>query len=606
MLVSGALGVALIHAGCGSASKSGFDTSTDPNSAADLDGSDNSDSTSSSLLGGNSGTDSGGNTSHVVEGGLFNDASLNIDASSCVADAGGPGPVTRVCLSATNNECDGAHDFMGFPANGTNGNGFDDDCDGLVDEGCACGGAGTTKDCYLVPASQTQAGLPVGFCAQSSKGTVDCVKQGEFPGTWSGQCRGAQPPFSDDVCAPGDFDCDGKDENSKTHDCSCKQDPVQCPTAPVTTVPYPPSAALPLKVDAAAWFTNPAQVASATNWKWTLRGGDCDNILPHPTFQMYPTANGSGGGGVGTQSNVLGPSTLEHGIIATAPLTSFVYPAFSVSGDYLMQGEFDLGGQHYSCQEKIQVRAPGLRAEACWDTESAGVDLDLHLSKVDGTFAGCTKKGWSTTCTNEDCYYGNCVNASTGWYTASPASACQGWGSQTTSSTCGNPRLDRDANGLSGTCDSTVTNPNKLGFGGYCGPENINVDTPADASEYAVAVKYYGGSALSKTHVNVYCNGERILSTGYNPVTGNQYPQLKTSGQNATGDMWKVALVTAKVTGGTLSCVVDPVPSTTAHAATDGTSGNCVDNTSTDTAQCTEYLTSGGGTPAAAAALCFH
>src|SRR5215831_18817127 len=136
--------------------------------------------------------------------GVLNEGSIDAEPS-CTPDAGGPGPVTRVCMGATNNECDGKHDLPGFAANGTGGNGFDDDCDGLVDEGCECVAPGITKDCYLVPASQTAAGSPVGWCAQNSKGTVDCIKNSnEFNGTWSGQCRGAQPPFPDDICAKGD------------------------------------------------------------------------------------------------------------------------------------------------------------------------------------------------------------------------------------------------------------------------------------------------------------------------------------------------------------------------------------------------------------------
>ena len=46
---------------------------------------------------------------------------------------------------------------------------------------------------------------------------------------WDGECRGAQPPFADDVCAPGDFDCDGRDLNSRSQDCNCRVD-VRCPT----------------------------------------------------------------------------------------------------------------------------------------------------------------------------------------------------------------------------------------------------------------------------------------------------------------------------------------------------------------------------------------
>ena len=60
--------------------------------------------------------------------------------------------------------------------NASGGNGFDDDCDGQVDEGCACSGNGSTRACYLVPATQVDpaSGLPVGWCAANAKGSLDC------------------------------------------------------------------------------------------------------------------------------------------------------------------------------------------------------------------------------------------------------------------------------------------------------------------------------------------------------------------------------------------------------------------------------------------------
>ncbi len=543
--------------------------------------------------------------------GVLNNGTIDAEPS-CTPDAGGPGPVRRVCLLPSDNECDGKHDLAGFAPNGSGGNGFDDDCDGLVDEGCACPAAGVTKECFLVPASQTLGGVPAGWCAENARGTVDCVKKTqEFAGTWSGQCRGAQPPFPDDVCAKGDFDCDGREENSKAHDCSCGPGSIQCPTTPLETVPYPPPSQLPLVVDAAKWFQNPAESTSAKNWKWSLVGGDCDNVLPHPTFAMYKTQDGAAPP-VGAQKDTLGASGKEHGVVASEPtITSSFYPAFSLSGDYIVTGEFDLFGKHYACTQKIAVRAPGIRAEACWDTETAGVDLDLHVARVDG-FASCPKKGWSETCATEDCYYGSCYGGNAlSWYPPSASSACQGWGSQT-SGACNNPRLDRDANGLSGVCDATVTNPNAPGGGsgtpggGFCGPENVNVDTPADGSKYAVAVKYFGGSGVSRTHVNVYCNGERVLSTGYSPVTGIDFPKLTTAGDDTTGDMWKVTLITAQVKNGVLSCDVKPTASQNPHAALDGNSAYCVDTTSMDGANTTKYLAPGGAAPLNSDAMCFH
>ena len=262
---------------------------------------------------------------------------------------------------------------------------------------------------------------------------------------------------------------------------------------------------------------------------------------------------------------MLGTNSKEHGIVASAPaLTSAVYPAFSLSGDYLLDASWTLDGKQYTCSLKVQVRAPGLRAEACWDTEGAGGhdDLDLHMAKV-SNFPKCATEVWSdqstkATCNaaNEDCYYGDCVASEfghTNWgYATSPASACAGWGSQTAGVTsCNNPRLDRDTNGDS-MCNATVTNPNKSGP--FCGAENINLDNPADGDVFAVAVRFFAKNSPAgtnaHTHVNIYCDGARIYTAGYDPVAGNKFPVLVEDGGDTGGDMWKVGLVTTQVSGG--------------------------------------------------------
>jgi hypothetical protein len=68
-------------------------------------------------------------------------------------------------------------------------NGFDDDCDGLVDEGCECV-TGDTRPC----------GSNVGECQE---GTETCDN-----GTWSGVCAGEVGPALE-VCNGLDDDCDG-------------------------------------------------------------------------------------------------------------------------------------------------------------------------------------------------------------------------------------------------------------------------------------------------------------------------------------------------------------------------------------------------------------
>src|SRR5262249_49677837 len=133
------------------------------------------------------------------------------DGACVKGDAGAP-PFTRRCVPAVINECDhqGAGNAdstltsWGISAgllNGPSGNGFDDDCDGLVDEGCSCNAAGTTKDCYPAPPTlvDPHTKKPVGWCTDNSHGSLDCAGS-EFP-KWSGTCRGAQPPYAHDVCA---------------------------------------------------------------------------------------------------------------------------------------------------------------------------------------------------------------------------------------------------------------------------------------------------------------------------------------------------------------------------------------------------------------------
>jgi hypothetical protein len=143
----------------------------------------------------------------------------------------GPGLIRHLCVPLTGNECDGLGDPNRFFPNRGTGNGFDDDCDGRVDEGCTCGAGanvGDTRTCWLVPSTQIElaSAEPVGWCKEHSRGVVTCTREGSGDATrlvWDGQCVGAEQPFADDVCAPGDFDCDGREANSRAGNCTCPQ-----------------------------------------------------------------------------------------------------------------------------------------------------------------------------------------------------------------------------------------------------------------------------------------------------------------------------------------------------------------------------------------------
>ena len=588
-------------------------------------------------------TDAGGGTTAdatIGDGpGVTLDGAPDTALEACVEGGSpGPGPLSRVCAAATDNECDGTADVNGAHPNGGFGNGFDDDCDGLVDEGCLCDaqyGAGETRECWLVPASQAGTdGSPVGWCASNSKGTMTCIVQGgtaENPvRVWDGECRGAQPPFADDVCAPGDFDCDGVDANSSAFDCSCEQATVECPTGVALTAPYPDPAVLP-NIDGSFWIKN-GNPAAATNWQWTVTGGDCDNILPFPTFAAYPMQNATLQAPGGVPTGGLGPNGNQRGYVLGPPQSGpQVWLAFALSGDYLVKGEFDLNGKHYECTVKVQVRAPGIRAEACWTPMPN--DVDLHFARLQNpdpctspmaagdAGAPAPAHGWFQTCRTDergdDCYYlstSGCTgfgsNPSAWGYAQSSYSACHGWGSRRDpAAQCDNPRLDFDNIG----CNPLQNNPNGfLGLTDFCGAENINLDNPKNGERFAIGVHAYSISQETRAHVNIYCNGERRLSLGHNPATGVDPPRLSESvGSQNGGDFWEVATVEAIVdaSGNMTDCVIDPVHSTTPKPVKDGSTDVCVDTHPENSAVATERswrFRPDNGYPASADELCWH
>jgi hypothetical protein len=562
--------------------------------------------------------------------GVTQDGAPDVDGEACLDGGYAPGPLARVCAAATDDECDGTADIEPSLPNQGYGNGFDDDCDGRVDEGCACPpgvASGGTRPCWVVPGSQIDSGgAAVGWCATNSVGTVKCVTvgTGENPAReWDGECRGAQPPFPDDVCAPGDFDCDGLDANSKTEDCSCGGAEVECPTTPAVTTPYPDRTHLPW-IDGKSWIKT-GNPTAASNWKWTATGGDCDNILPHPSFALFNGPDATFLVPVGVQQGGLGPNANQVGWVwGPGPgVGSDVFPAFALSGDYLVKGEFDLGGKHHECTIKVQVRAPGIRAELCWAPMPNDVDLHLaRLQNADACSADALGHGWFQTCRTDDraddCYYltasgctGFGANPSPWGYSMSAPTACHGWGSRRDiAEQCDNPRLDFD----NVSCDPAQINPD--GFLGlsvdFCGAENINLDNPKNGEKFAFGVHAYSIGGEVKPHLNLYCNGERRLSLGYDPTAGVDFPRLSESvGTQSGGDFWSAAVVEAVVdTGGTLTdCAITPVHSLVPKPAKDGSTDFCVDTHPQNGVPGDERdwkFESAGGHPATPDGFCWH
>ena len=90
------------------------------------------------------------------------------------------------------------------------GNGLDDDCDNLNNEGCVCT-VGQTQPCYNGPAGTSGVG-------QCTGGTRKCYAS-RASGFW-GQCDGEVTPAPETCAANGDEDCDGL-TNEEGDGCLC-------------------------------------------------------------------------------------------------------------------------------------------------------------------------------------------------------------------------------------------------------------------------------------------------------------------------------------------------------------------------------------------------
>src|SRR5262249_18001117 len=109
-----------------------------------------------------------------------------------------------------------------------------------------------------------------------------------------------------------------------------------------------------------------------------------------------------------------------------------------------------------------------------------------------------------------------------------------------------------------------------------------NLDNPNDNDAFVVAVNHYSGSG-ARPHVNIYCNGQRVLSAGYNPVSGQtMFPLLSFGGDDTNGDLWTGAAGATPPSGGAItSRDTVTVPSPVANTTLDGPQGTnlCVDST---------------------------
>jgi len=276
------------------------------------------------------------------------------------------------------------------------GDGLDNNCNGRVDEGCACE-PGAVQPCFVGPPGRHGRGACV-------DGMQTCVGNSEF-GTW-GECVGGIRPGAE-ACDGQDNDCNGCNDD---HPSCCNRE-LTCPSTMPDGHPFQDYI-----IDGTMFFPGPA-----ASWQWDVTGGPCDRLLGNTSF----TLTGQ-----------------------TTPRLTF-HP--TLSGDYTVHVRIvGTDGQVYECTFIVHIVAPGLRVELCWDTTGRS-DIDLHLHKPGAT------SGWfddrSPAGQHDDCYYPNRKAYATppdrpNWgYPTSPLSECEGgpegeyWRDR---GACDNPRLDID------------------------------------------------------------------------------------------------------------------------------------------------------------------
>lgn len=388
------------------------------------------------------------------------------------------------------------------------GDGFDDDCDGLVDEGCGCTTAVGTQACY--PGNPTELEAPATAC---QAGTQNCVL--EF---WD-DCVGAIGPSEEQCGDEIDNDCDG----SIDEDCQADPPVAECP----------------------ADFDGPVLR------DYTLNGG-------------YSDPNGSALA-VGFWSEVSAPPGHSRDLTSSGlDLTFFA----DVAGDYVFELTVENSeGLRDTCQTRFTALTDDLvRIEMFWNPDYTGTAPDT--SDVDLLLRRNPTGSYQYYQNADTCYWNNCATCTEPYSVGDAVREQRCRDFLAGSPPAGYPEGDPwPAPRLSWTPGGIETDPRlDLDDVEGQGPENINIRRP-NAGTYRVAVHYYDadsfsfdGSTNAEAYVRILCAGdEAYVSDG---------AVIRVRGQRSdylSNDIWEVGDLVIAYDGDTPSCTFTPFGGPNCH-----------------------------------------